>query len=186
MEVVELGDGTKIEINDETEIPPPYSTVDSSSGAGDELAEARQEFKQSLFGHLPRKRRLKLRGKEVELSSHLENATMYSLARDWVKTKYYRPPPSALQKSSLPPPSQKWNNLDSNGRYHSPLVPPLYPFEKGNPNLTNKKDILNEHMIRWKRVAQDWKNQSKANDERYSESYKMLHETAKTLLAYDE
>ena len=86
---------------------------------------------------------------------------MYSLARDWVKTKYYRPPPSALQKSSLPPPSQKWNNLDSNGRYHSPLVPPLYPFEKGNPNLTNKKDILNEHMIRWKRVAQDWKNQSK-------------------------
>ena len=25
-----------------------------------------------------------------------------------------------------------------------------------------------------------------ANDERYSESYKMLHETAKTLLAYDE
>ena len=86
---------------------------------------------------------------------------MYSLARDWVKTKYYRPPPSALQKSSLPPPSQKWNNLDSNGRYHSPLVPPLYPFEKGNPNLTSKKDILNEHMIRWKRVAQDWKNQSK-------------------------
>ena len=133
---------------------------------------------------------------------------MYSLARDWVKTKYYRPPPSALQKSSLPPPSQKWNNLDSNGRYHSPLVPPLYPFEKGNPNLTNKKDILNEHMIRWKRVAQDWKNQSKgrittslvkksnkvekirlyilANDERYSESYKMLHETAKTLLAYED
>ena len=86
---------------------------------------------------------------------------MYSLARDWVKTKYYRPPPSALQKSSLPPPSQKWNNLDSNGRYHSPLVPPLYPFEKGNPNLTSKKDILNEHMIRWKRVSQDWKNQSK-------------------------
>ena len=74
MEVVELGDGTKIEINDETEIPPPYSAVDST-GAGDELAEARQEFKQSLFGHLPRKRRLKLRGKEVELSGHLENAT---------------------------------------------------------------------------------------------------------------
>ena len=88
---------------------------------------------------------------------------MYSLARDWVKAKYYRAPPTKLHKSSLAPPSQKWNNLDSAGRYQSPLVPPLYPFDTPNPNLETRNEIMSEHMARWKRVSQDWKNQSKSN-----------------------
>ena len=69
MDVVVLKDGSKIEIDEETSVPPAYSTV-----ADEALHDARVEFKLSLFGQLPRKRRLKLRGKEIEMSSHPENA----------------------------------------------------------------------------------------------------------------
>ena len=74
MDVVELEDGTKIEVKDETDIPPPYSSC--STEPTEDLKEARQEFKLSLFGQVPRKRRIKLRDKEIELSGHTENATL--------------------------------------------------------------------------------------------------------------
>ena len=86
---------------------------------------------------------------------------MYSLARDWVKPKYYRAPPSKRQCSHLPPPSQKWVNVDKSGNYHSPLVPPLTKSDPPNPNLTSKDDLLKEHKKRWKKVAHDWRVQSK-------------------------
>ena len=73
MDVVELEDGTKIEVEEESEIPPPYSACSNKTTEG--LKEARQEFKLSLFGQVPRKRRIKLREKEIELSGHSENAT---------------------------------------------------------------------------------------------------------------
>jgi hypothetical protein len=110
---------------------------------------------------------------------------MYSLARDWIKTKHYRPPPSKLQKSSLPLPSETWNNFE-NGQYTSPLVPALFPFDPADIRLRSKADLMSEHMTRWKRVAADWRQQSKQNDKRYLASYNQLHEMAKNLLAYDD
>ena len=126
---------------------------------------------------------------------------MYALARDWVKPKYYRVPPSKRQCSTLPPPSRKWTNIDQKGQYHSPLVPPQPAVaEPQNPNLTTKEELLREHKKRWGKVASRWRLQSKGtllnyvlkykfyqvNDRRYAESYKQLHEMAKNLLAYDD
>ena len=88
---------------------------------------------------------------------------MYALARDWIKTKHYRPPPSKLQKSSLPAPSKIWDNFNDKGQYVSPLVPPLFPFDPADIRLRTKADLMTEHMTRWKRVAADWRQQSKRN-----------------------
>ena len=87
---------------------------------------------------------------------------MYALARDWVKPKYYRAPPSKRQCSSLPPPTKKWSNIDEKGQYSSPLIPPLSRFEPQNPNLTTKADLMKEHKKRWKKVAADWRMQSRS------------------------
>lgn len=40
-----------------------------------ELMEAEEEFKMALMGVTPRKRRLKIRDKEIEMSNHPENST---------------------------------------------------------------------------------------------------------------
>lgn len=40
-----------------------------------ELAEAEEEFNFALQGLTPRKRRLKIRDKEIEMSNHPENST---------------------------------------------------------------------------------------------------------------
>ena len=67
----EMTDGTKVEIEDENDLPPPdYEDVDAEG----ELDKARQELRLALTGQLPRRRRLRLRDKEIEMSAHPENA----------------------------------------------------------------------------------------------------------------
>jgi hypothetical protein len=41
-----------------------------------ELVEAEVEFKMALMGVAPRKNRLKIRDKEIEMSNHPENSTL--------------------------------------------------------------------------------------------------------------
>ena len=40
-----------------------------------ELVEAEEEFRMALMGVTPRKRRLKIRDKEIEMSNHPDNST---------------------------------------------------------------------------------------------------------------
>ena len=82
---------------------------------------------------------------------------LYALSRDWVRTRYYRPPPKKMVPSDLPP-SQRWDNF-ATGQYQSPLVPPILPPEPEIQNI-ERCDLLQVHLNRWKRVAQTWKNQS--------------------------
>ena len=65
----ELVDGTKIEIEDETDLPPNYETLDDK-----ELSVARAALRLTLNGQLPRRKRLRLRDKEIEMSAHPDNA----------------------------------------------------------------------------------------------------------------
>lgn len=88
-----------------------------------------------------------------------ERFRLYALSRDWVRTRYYRPPPKKMVPSDLPP-SQKWDNF-STEQYLSPLVPQILPPE---PEIINQDwsqiDLLKFHLQRWKKVAQTWKEQS--------------------------
>ena len=86
---------------------------------------------------------------------------MYSLARDWVKPKYYRPPPSKMNKSALPPPSVKWENFNNRGEYVSPLTPQSNLLPLQDDSLTTREALLTEHRKRWKQVSNNWKKQSK-------------------------
>ena len=48
-----------------------------------ELVEAEEEFRMALMGVTPRKRRLKIREKEIEMSNHPDNST-------WVKNEKFK------------------------------------------------------------------------------------------------
>ena len=69
MSSYQLEDGTKIEIEDETDLPPNYDDLDER-----ELNIARAALRLTLNGQLPRRKRLRLRDKEIEMSAHPDNA----------------------------------------------------------------------------------------------------------------
>jgi len=77
----ELVDGTKIEIEDETDLPPNYDTLDDK-----ELGVARAALRLTLNGQLPRRKRFRLRDKEIEMSAHPDNARLeYQL---WLESQF--------------------------------------------------------------------------------------------------
>ena len=77
----ELVDGTKIEIEDETDLPPNYDTLDDK-----ELGVARAALRLTLNGQLPRRKRLRLRDKEIEMSAHPDNARLYHQL--WLESQF--------------------------------------------------------------------------------------------------
>jgi len=150
-----------------------------------EVIEAEEELKLSLKGITPRRKRVKIRDKEIELSNIPDDTSLYSLCRDWVRTEYYRPPAKKMLQSNLPPVDYPWNNFDENGKYTSPLVPVDIKPDKTDKNETDPQKIFRGHHQRWKYVAKCWKQRSAENDLRYASSYNELQDLAKNLNCSD-
>ena len=177
-----------------------------------EVIEAEEELKLSLKGITPRRKRVKIRDKEIELSNIPDDTSyvlifisrllyalrLYSLCRDWVRTEYYRPPAKKMLQSNLPPIDDPWNNFDENGKYTSPLVPVDIKPAKTDKNETDPQKIFRGHHQRWKYVAKCWKQRSAGesfifelnktvseNDLRYASSYNELQDLAKNLNCSD-
>ncbi|XP_070559279.1 protein lin-37 homolog [Ptychodera flava] len=138
---------------------------------------------------------MKLFDRSVDLAQFDNGTQLYAICREWMLNqpntrrsarRSPTPDPSVCDDSddevrnvySLPPPrSMPDDYVDGRDiRIPSPVPQPDEEFRMyDDPNQApTASTLLSDHLKRWKKVRQKWKESSQANQERYAESYATL------------
>ncbi|XP_050309375.1 protein lin-37 homolog [Anthonomus grandis grandis] len=138
---------------------------------------------------------MKLYDRSVDLARFEEDTPLYPLCRAWMENQPKNPQRLIKRRSSSPEPdnNNSWNN--STLVDVKRLPPPSRPFEtripsplpeqlaqsKDNINLdytecppVDKNILIRNHLQRWVKVKQKWKETSAKNEERYDISFEVL------------
>lgn len=141
---------------------------------------------------------IRLFDRSVDLAQFSEDTPLYPVCRAWLRNA---PGAKVPERPSTPTPSEEGDvvNGSSQNIYHLPLPVPCPVTESGDPvNLRipspfpRDEDQLNlsipaeqtpsmttlicRNMERWKKVRQRWKDASYQNQQRYTQSMKILKE----------
>lgn len=140
---------------------------------------------------------IKLFDRSVDLAQFNSNTPLYPICRAWMRNNpsFREPAFSPLSPHSIAD-EEGTDNMNGNEQDVHRLPPPTpSPINSaGEPVnlripladkalLTKPKDnvlvagsLISDHMVRWKRIRQKWKECSNRNQLRYSESIKILKE----------
>uniref|UniRef100_A0A8C5WJE2 Lin-37 DREAM MuvB core complex component n=1 Tax=Leptobrachium leishanense TaxID=445787 RepID=A0A8C5WJE2_9ANUR len=141
---------------------------------------------------------IRLFDRSVDLAQFSEDTPLYPVCRAWLRNT---PNARVSEQPQTPPPAEENEGVNGNDQNVSQLPPPLpSPVnEKGEPvnvriplllreesgplslNLASEvtpsmSSLINQNMERWKKIRQRWKDSSYRNQQRYSQSMKILKE----------
>ncbi|XP_075696575.1 protein lin-37 homolog isoform X2 [Rhinoderma darwinii] len=141
---------------------------------------------------------IRLFDRSVDLAQFSEETPLYPVCRAWLRNS---PGAKALEPPPTPPPSEEGDvvNGSSQNIYHLPPPSTCPVTETGEPiNLRIPSPVLREgepldinapaemtpsmstliyqNMNRWKKIRQRWKDATYRNQQRYSQSMKILKE----------
>lgn len=140
---------------------------------------------------------IKLFDRSVDLAQFNSNTSLYPICRAWMRNNpSFREPPSSPHSPHSIADEELTDNMNGNEQDVHRLPPPtpcpvnssgepinLRIPQPDKPVLTKPKEkvlssgpLISDHMERWKKIRQKWKECSNRNQLRYSESIKILKE----------